>query len=97
MSPATADCFGKVLVLGVGTIHDLAPFHVSKKYDLARMFYGRVVVKYLARCQDQLVAVSENTAQDIKNFFNVSPDKVNVVHNGLDHGRFFPRASRQDP
>jgi glycosyltransferase involved in cell wall biosynthesis len=75
----------------VGTIHDLAPFHVSKKYDLARMFYGRVVVKYLARCQDQLVAVSENTAQDIKRFFNISPDKVNVVHNGLDHGRFFPQ------
>src|SRR5436190_678719 len=26
----------------VATIHDLAPFHVSNKYDWKRMFYGRV-------------------------------------------------------
>src|SRR2546422_4606100 len=27
----------------VATIHDLAPFKVSRKYDWKRMFYGRVV------------------------------------------------------
>ena len=36
----------------VATIHDLAPFHVQGKYDPARMFYGRVVVRRLARRQD---------------------------------------------
>src|SRR5215467_16404011 len=49
----------------VGTIHDLAPFHLGKKYDWKRMFYGRVVVRRLAQRQDAIIAISENTARDI--------------------------------
>jgi len=52
----------------VATIHDLAPFHVSGKYDPARMFYGRVVVRQLARRQDEIIAISGNTARDIERF-----------------------------
>src|SRR5438046_779692 len=40
----------------VATIHDLAPFRVAKKYDWKRMLYGRVVVRRLARRQDQIIA-----------------------------------------
>ena len=32
----------------VGTIHDLAPFHLAEKYDWKRMWYGRVVARHLA-------------------------------------------------
>jgi glycosyltransferase involved in cell wall biosynthesis len=74
----------------VGTIHDLAPFSVSGKYDWKRMFYGKYVVKALARRQDQIIAISNNTAQDIFNFFKLSGEKVTVVHNGIDHRRFCP-------
>jgi glycosyltransferase involved in cell wall biosynthesis len=75
----------------IGTIHDLAPFRVSKKYDLARMFYGRVVVKRLARRQDKIIAVSESTARDIETFFGIPRRSVRVIHNGLDHSHFYPR------
>lgn len=74
----------------VTTIHDLAPFHLSGKYDWARMFYGRVVAKRLARRQDQIIAVSRTTARDLGQFFEVDPAKVSVVLNGLDHERFHP-------
>ena len=76
----------------VATIHDLAPFRVSGKYDLARMFYGRVVVKHLARRQEKIIAVSHNTASDIEQFFGIPRSEVRVIHNGLEHERFFPRA-----
>ena len=56
----------------VATIHDLAAFQVAKKYDWARMFYGRVVVKYLARRQDAIIAVSQSTADDIAARFGLS-------------------------
>ncbi len=75
----------------VGTIHDLAPFRVSRKYDLARMFYGRVVVKQLARRQDEIIAVSENTARDIETFFGIPRSSLRVIHNGLNHSHFYPR------
>jgi glycosyltransferase involved in cell wall biosynthesis len=74
----------------VATIHDLAPFHVSRKYDWKRMLYGRVFVRRLARRQDQIIAISENTARDIARFFGLRRERMKVIHNGIEHGRFYP-------
>lgn len=74
----------------VATIHDLAPFRLAGKYDRARMFYGRVVARRLARRQDEIVAVSKHTACDIAAFFGVPRQRLTVVLNGLDHARFHP-------
>jgi glycosyltransferase involved in cell wall biosynthesis len=74
----------------VATIHDLAPFRVADKYDWKRMFYGRVVARQLAPRQDEVIAISENTARDIMTYFKLPRQRVTVVHNGLEHGRFFP-------
>ena len=74
----------------VATIHDLAPFHVAGKYDLARMFYGRVAVRWLARRQDAIIAISANTARDIEQFFGIPVDRQNVILNGIDPARFSP-------
>jgi glycosyltransferase involved in cell wall biosynthesis len=79
----------------VATIHDLAPFRVAKKYDWKRMFYGRVVVRRLAQRQDEIIAISENTARDITEFFGVAREKISVIHNGLEHDRFFPGSREQ--
>ena len=74
----------------VSTIHDLAPFHLAGKYDRARMFYGRVVARRLARRQDEIVAVSQSTARDVEAYFGISGKRLTVVPNGLDHDRFRP-------
>jgi glycosyltransferase involved in cell wall biosynthesis len=74
----------------VGTIHDLAPFRIAGKYDWKRMFYGRVIARRLARLQDAIIAISENTARDITRFFGLPRERLTVIHNGLEHSRFFP-------
>jgi glycosyltransferase involved in cell wall biosynthesis len=74
----------------VATIHDLAPFHVRGKYDWKRTLYGRVIVKRLARRQNEIIAVSEHTARDLERFFGIARDKVTVIWNGIDHQRFQP-------
>lgn len=74
----------------VATIHDLAPFHLPGKYDWARMFYGRVIARRLARRQDEIVAVSRATARDVELFFSVPAGRVTVIPNGIDHGRYAP-------
>ena len=79
----------------VATIHDLAPFRVPKKYSASRMFYGRVVARRLARRQDAIIAISENTAQDVHRFFDVPLARLHVIHNGLEHDRFFPGSREQ--
>lgn len=75
----------------VATIHDLAPFRLAGKYDRARMFYGRVVARRLARRQDEIIAVSKHTACDIAAFFGLPRHQLTVVPNGLDHFRFNTR------
>src|SRR5258706_13008298 len=76
------------------TIHDLAPFHVARKYDWKRMFYGRPIARRLARQQDEIIATSENTARDIVTFFGLPRQRITVIYNGLHNDRSFP-APRQ--
>jgi glycosyltransferase involved in cell wall biosynthesis len=59
------------------------------------MFYGRVVVRWLAHRQDRIIAVSQNTARDILTFFHVPEQRIEVVHNGLEHERFFPGSAKE--
>ncbi|PYM16979.1 MAG: glycosyltransferase family 1 protein [Verrucomicrobia bacterium] len=79
----------------VATIHDLAPFRLAHKYDPKRTFYGRVVARRLAHRQDEIIAVSQETGRDILDFFQLSAERLTMIYNGLDHGRFFP-GSREE-
>lgn len=81
----------------VATIHDLAAFRVAGKYDRLRTFYGRVVARQLAWRQDEIVAVSRHTACDIAAFFGLPRQRLGVIHNGLDHGRFHPQPNDDGP
>lgn len=74
----------------VATIHDLAHFKIARKYDSARMFYGRTIAPRLARRQHRIIAISENTARDLMAIFRLPRRQIRVVHNGLEHDRFFP-------
>jgi glycosyltransferase involved in cell wall biosynthesis len=74
----------------VSTIHDLAPFHVSGKYDRLRMLYGKVVARRLAQRQDEIVAVSLATARDVRSRYHVPAERITVIPNGVDHGLFHP-------
>jgi glycosyltransferase involved in cell wall biosynthesis len=79
----------------VATIHDLAPFHLPGKYDRKRMFYGRVVARQLAQRQDEIIAVSQLTARDVRKDFDVPGERVTVVPNGVDHRQFRPGSSAE--
>jgi glycosyltransferase involved in cell wall biosynthesis len=55
------------------------------------MLYGRLIARRLAQRQDKIIAISQNTANDIMQFFGVSSERITIIHNGLEHERFFPR------
>ncbi len=67
----------------VVTVHDLAAFHVAQKYDWTRIVAGR-----LAGRQEELIAVSKNTAQDMVKFWGIQDGHATVIHPGVDHERF---------
>ncbi len=74
----------------VVTIHDCAAFRVRGKYDIARMIYGKHVVRQLARQADVVSTVSHSTARDVEQFFGIKEADVHVIWNGIDHAAFHP-------
>lgn len=79
----------------VATIHDLAPFQLAGKYDWARMVYGRVIARALAHRQDEIIAVSRETASGLDKYFKLPAERVTVVPNGLDHDAFQPGSDQR--
>jgi glycosyltransferase involved in cell wall biosynthesis len=74
----------------VAVVHDLAPLHVTGKYDPLRMAYGRWVVTGALRTADEIVAVSATTQADVARALGRPREGVRVVLNGVDHARFAP-------
>jgi glycosyltransferase involved in cell wall biosynthesis len=71
-------------VPSVPVFHDLNFEHYPKDLPfLERKYYRYFFPKY-ARKADTIVTVSEFSKKDIVNLYDVQPDKVNVVYNGVN-------------
>jgi starch synthase len=84
--------YGVPLVI---TVHSLEPGRPWKREQLGR---GYELSSWIERTAlgmaDTIIAVSEETRQDILRLFDVKPERVLVVHNGIDTGEYRPVSSR---
>jgi glycosyltransferase involved in cell wall biosynthesis len=55
------------------------------------MFYGKYVVKALARQAEILTTVSHATAKDVEKYFGIPASGIHVIWNGIDHDFFKPQ------
>ncbi|MEI7893620.1 MAG: glycosyltransferase family 1 protein [Myxococcales bacterium] len=67
----------------VGTVHDLAQFHVANKYGRLRQLYVEHLLTPTLRRLTRITTVSQATADDVVRFAGVSPDRIVVVPNGV--------------
>ncbi|WP_138434507.1 glycogen synthase [Winogradskyella algicola] len=75
-------CYGKPLVV---TTHSLEPLRPWKSEQLGRGYDASSWVEKTAiEMADCLIAVSEETKQDIIKHFDVDKNKIEVVYNGID-------------
>lgn len=70
----------------IGTVHDLAQFHVPNKYGAARQLYISRVLTPMLRKLDVVTAVSHATASDIVRFAGVPRSRILVIPNGVAVG-----------
>lgn len=76
----------------VVTIHDLIFMKYPQWYGkIDRIIYTRKS-SYSCRFAHRIIAASEQTRSDIISFFNIDPEKINVVYQGCDP-RFYASAS----
>ena len=75
-------CYGIPLVV---TTHSLEPLRPWKREQLGRGYDASSWIEKTAiEMADCLIAVSEETKDDVLQHFNVDEDKVKVVYNGID-------------
>jgi glycogen synthase len=77
------------------TVHSLEPLRPWKREKLG---YGYDCSSWLEKTAtemaDAVIAVSEETRRDILRLFNVDPDRVRIIYNGIDPEEYYPRKER---
>ena len=73
------------------TCHDLIPLVLAKQYlapvpGARTLQWLRDYARY--RTARRVIAISEATRRDLIEHVGVSPDRIDVVHSGVDHERF---------
>lgn len=63
------------------TIHDLAIERFPQRFSDHKAFIEKR--KLLIEAADHIIAVSNNTKEEIIDYYNVSPEKITVVYHGL--------------
>ena len=75
-------CYGIPLVI---TTHSLEPLRPWKREQLGRGYDASTWIEKTAiEMADALIAVSEETKEDVLKYFNVDEKKVKVIYNGIN-------------
>lgn len=72
------------------TVHDLIFLRFPEYYGMIDVAIYKWKLKNACRSADRIVAVSHQTATDLKEFLNVDESKVEVVHQGC-HPQFYQK------
>lgn len=89
--PGVAFVPSHVLPLALGlpsvvTIHDVGHRREPRTYPRTAWWYLELTTRYAARRATQLIAVSQSTAADLRRFYGVPAERINVIHSGVDPG-----------
>lgn len=69
------------------TMLDITPIHFPKEYRWGQ-YYLRYFVSKLLRKSRGIIAISENTKQDIMTTYGIKPEGINVILPGYDRSRY---------
>ncbi len=61
------------------TVHDLTVLHLREYYSLVDVVYWRLIEPLTVRYAAKVIAVSQDTARDIRKFYRVSEQNISVI------------------
>lgn len=65
-------------------VHDIAYEYFPEAFPTFMLFYLKLTTRFGVRAARKIIAVSQSTKNDIVKTYGVSPDKITVVHLGVD-------------
>jgi glycosyltransferase involved in cell wall biosynthesis len=72
----------------VTTCHDVAFFRLPEAYGWLALKYHKFATKFAIRRAAKIICVSEFTKNELIEFFKISSERIAVVPNGFDSGRY---------
>jgi len=72
------------------TVHDLIGLYFKTQHILQYLYF-KYALKFILKKAKIIITISKNTKNDVIKFFNVNPQKIKVVYNGVNHEIFYPR------
>ncbi len=77
------------------TVHSLEPFRPWKEEQLGRSYHLSTWIERVAlEAADRVIAVSSQSKGEILTHFNIPPERVTVIHNGIDLATWKPSSAR---
>ncbi len=70
------------------TVHDLRILHFPESYTPLRRAFLQKIIPWSVHHADHIIAVSHYTKSDLVERLKVPPDKVTVIHSGVEVERF---------
>lgn len=70
------------------TIHDVFHLAYYNQLSLKQKLYAKLVLSLAVRLSDTIITVSDFSKQEIIKYTGARPDKIQVIHNGVDAARF---------
>jgi len=78
----------------VVTVHSLEPLRPWKREQLGGGYdFTCWLEKTAIEMADAVIAVSEETRRDVLHLFQVAPEKIHVIYNGIDPAEYAPATS----
>lgn len=79
----------------VTTIHDLSPFLYPSEIDSQIVSVHKARMKWVVKECDQIICVSQNTAEDLKRLFRVRDNRIKVIYEALpDRFKLIPQVTK---
>lgn len=76
------------------TVHDIIPVLFPDTFDFPISLLHRYFLPKTLENAEKIITVSNCTKEDILSYYNVSPEKIKVIHNAVNE-RFKPQESQE--
>lgn len=85
-------CFASSIV----TIHDILFETHPQYFDLLFRLRSKILMRFSAQRASHVFTVSEFSRQEMLFHYQILPEKISVIHNGVDTNKFHPGESGND-
>ena len=74
----------------VTTFYDFAPYRVPELFPRLSTAKLKTLYSFAAKKSDRIIAVSESTKKDAREFLGYPEEKITTIYNGIDNRFFSP-------